>query len=69
VQTAVADLASTIAATVPGAEFHFTPGRAMSDVAQGRFSVAALEGLGWRPDVGLADGIAGYADWLSNHPY
>jgi UDP-glucuronate 4-epimerase len=69
VQTAVAELASTIAATVPGAEFHFTPGRATSDVAQGRFSVAALEGLGWRPDVGLADGIAGYADWLSKHPY
>jgi UDP-glucuronate 4-epimerase len=69
VQTPLAELASTIAAIVPGAEFRFTPGQSMSDVAQGRFNVAALQGLGWRPALGLTDGIATYADWLSKNPY
>lgn len=68
-QTRLADLAAIIGAAVPGAEIRLTPGQHMSDVVQGRFSVAALEALGWRPQVGLADGIAAYAEWLRAHPY
>lgn len=69
VQTPLAELASAIAAVVPGAEFRFTPGQSMNNVSQGRFNVAALEELGWRLSVGLPEGIAAYARWLAKNPY
>ena len=67
-QTPVTGLAGLVVAAIPGTEIRFTPGTPLRADRQGLFSIAALQGLGWRPRVNLADGIARYAAWLRQHP-
>ncbi len=68
-QTRMAALADLVREVLPSADIRFTPGKALDADRQGLFSLDALQRLGWRPRVGLAEGLAGYADWLKRHPY
>lgn len=65
----VADVAALVVAAVPGADIRFTYGRVMDEARQATFSVDALKALGWHPAVGLGEGIACYAGWLSRHRF
>lgn len=65
----VADVAALVVAAVPGADIRFTQGRVMDEARQATFSVDALKALGWHPAVGLGEGVARYADWLSRHHF
>jgi len=65
----VADVAALVVAAVPGADIRFTQGRVMDEARQATFSVDALKALGWHPAVGLGEGVARYAGWLSRHRF
>ncbi len=68
-QTPISALADLVTAALPRAEIRFTPGKVLDADRQGLFSLSALQELGCRPGVGLAEGIAGYADWLGRHSF
>jgi UDP-glucuronate 4-epimerase len=64
------ELARLVRERVPGAQIVFGTLPDRENYRQARFDIdATLRVLRWTPRFGLAEGIAQYADWLSEHPY
>lgn len=66
------DVARAVKAAVPGAVIEVGPGTApWTDHTRMRGPLAGdrlLKDAGWRPALGLEDGIKSFADWLRAHP-
>jgi nucleoside-diphosphate-sugar epimerase len=59
------EIAGIVTRVVPGADIEVAPGPDPVDDRQARFDIgAAARDLGYRPQIGLEEGIAAYADWL-----
>jgi UDP-glucose 4-epimerase len=68
-QVSLSDAVALVREAVPGADIEVGPGYWHLD-RQGEWDIsAAEEQIGYTPQVGLAEGIASYADWLREHPY
>ena len=64
------ELADAIRDVVPRARIRFTSGVVPQQVWQGRFDISAAgKDLGWRPEIGLEEGLRDYAEWLTRHRY
>lgn len=62
------EIAAIVGRIVPGAELRLEPGPDPVDDRQLPFDLeAAARDLGFRPAVGLEDGIAAYGEWLARH--
>lgn len=67
--TPIRELAEIITAAIPAADVRFTSGSVLDDYNQGVFRTDALWRLGWKPLVGLRQGLAAYQQWLSGNPF
>ena len=64
-----AEIAETVRAVLPEARIELGAGADPEDQSHGRFDIsAAARALGWRPRIGFAEGLRGYARWLAEHP-
>jgi nucleoside-diphosphate-sugar epimerase len=61
----LAEIANVVRGVLPGADIELGPGADPVDDMQRRFDISAVErDLGYRPAIGLDQGIGSYADWL-----
>lgn len=68
-QVSLREAAELVRQAVPGADIELGAGFWHLD-RQGEWDTTrAASELGYVPAIALADGIAGYADWLREHPY
>jgi UDP-glucose 4-epimerase len=69
-QSSLAQVASTIAEIVPGADLEVGPGSFPGRYQQGPWDPRlAAEELGYRAAWDLRRGLADYVEWLRHHPY
>ena len=64
---ALGDVAAIVRKVLPAAHIEMGAGADPVDDVQARFDISAAErDLGYRPKIGLEDGIAAYAKWLAD---